>query len=149
MSIQHIPEMIQQLYAIVSRLELQYPGRKFSLDGHLVGSIGEVIASSIYDITLLPASTKTHDARDREGRYVQIKLTQGKSVALRSKPEYLIVLQIDKQGKTQEYYNGGGELAWRACGKKQSNGQRSISLSRLKTLHQEVSLKDRISLRAT
>ena len=149
MSIQNIPEIIRQLYSIVSRLELQFPGRKFSLDGHLVGSIGEVIASSIYDIKLLPASTKTHDARDQQGRNVQIKLTQGKSVALRSKPEYLIVLQIDKRGKTQEYYNGNGDLVWRACGKKQSNGQRSISLSRLKVLQGSVSLNDKISLRAT
>ena len=147
MSIQSIPNLVQQLYAIVSLLEKQFPGRKFTLDGHLVGSIGEVIASSIYDLTLLPASTKTHDARDRNGRYVQIKLTQGKSVALRSKPAFLIVLKIDKQGNTQEYYNGNGELVWSACGEEQSNGQRSISLSRLIIINKTVLPSERISLR--
>lgn len=49
-----------------------YPGRKFTLDGHLVGNIGEVLVSNKYGLTILPNSTETHDAVDSRGRLVQI-----------------------------------------------------------------------------
>jgi len=35
---------IQELYSIVNELEDTFSGRKFTLDGHLVGSIGEVLS---------------------------------------------------------------------------------------------------------
>ena len=36
-----ITEIIQDLFETVRELELRYPGRKFTVDGHLLGSIGE------------------------------------------------------------------------------------------------------------
>lgn len=39
---------IRQLYALVAELEALYPGRHPTLDGHLVGSIGEVLAAHYY-----------------------------------------------------------------------------------------------------
>lgn len=36
--------LVDQLHAIVEELEGMHPGRKFPLDGHLVGSIGEAAA---------------------------------------------------------------------------------------------------------
>ena len=36
--------LVDQLHAIVQLLEDMHPGRKFPLDGHLVGSIGEAAA---------------------------------------------------------------------------------------------------------
>lgn len=51
-----ITEIIQELFETVQELELRYPGRKFTVDGHLLGSIGEVIAAEHYGLTLL----KTH-----------------------------------------------------------------------------------------
>ena len=43
-----IDNMVRELYSIKNALEQQYPGRKFSLDGHLIGSIGEAIVSEAY-----------------------------------------------------------------------------------------------------
>jgi len=40
-----LPEPVADIYWAVVRLEVLYPGRKFTPDGHLVGSIGEVIAA--------------------------------------------------------------------------------------------------------
>lgn len=40
-----IRALIRQLYRVVSDLETEFQGRKFTPDGHLVGSIGEVVAS--------------------------------------------------------------------------------------------------------
>ncbi len=53
-----IAERVHELYRIVDELERMHPGRKFSLDGHLVGSIGEVLAAQMYDLVLLPASAE-------------------------------------------------------------------------------------------
>ena len=40
-----LSEKIKELYRITAELERRYPGRKFTIDGHLVGSIGEVIVA--------------------------------------------------------------------------------------------------------
>jgi len=47
-----IPEAVRQLLAIVDRLRAEYPKKRFTLDGRLVGDIGEVIAAQEYDIVL-------------------------------------------------------------------------------------------------
>ena len=77
-----VPQLVRDLYAIVERLERLFPGRKFTPDGHLVGSIGEALAESAYGLKLLPPSTETHDARTSDGRLVQIKMTQTARVGL-------------------------------------------------------------------
>ncbi len=51
-----LPEPIAEIFRQVERLERAYPGRKFTPDGHLIGSIGEVIAAEAFDLKLLPAS---------------------------------------------------------------------------------------------
>ncbi len=132
--IKNIPTIIRELYSLVHRLEDLFPGRKFTPDGHLVGSIGEVLAASKYSLELLPASAEKHDAKTPDGRLVQIKATQVKNVALRSEPEHLLVIKILPDGTSEEVYNGPGNLAWENCGKLQKNGQRSITLFKLKKL---------------
>jgi hypothetical protein len=139
-----VPEFVKGIYEIVNRLEELFPGRPFTPDGHLVGSIGEVMAAHRYGLGLLRCSAQCHDAIAPDGRKVQIKATQGKSVALRHEPEHLIVLRLDRTGGLAEIYNGPGVLPWSQAGKKQSNGQRSISLSRLQSLMKEVSADDKV-----
>ena len=134
--IEQIPGLITQIYEIVAELENLWPNRRFTPDGHLVGSIGEVLAAYYYGLELLPQSSKVHDAVSKDDRKikVQIKATQRNSVALRSKPEHLLVLRILKDGTAKEVYNGLGGLVWKNAGKMQTNGQRAITLSRLSKL---------------
>jgi len=40
--------LVKQLYKIVKEFERLFPERRFTPDGHLVGSIGEVIAKHRY-----------------------------------------------------------------------------------------------------
>ena len=129
-----LSDRIKELYAITSELEKRYPGRKFTLDGHLVGSIGEVIVAEHYGLKLLPNSSKTHDAISNDGKHVQIKVTQINKIAISSQPEYLIAIQLHTDGSWDEIYNGPGKPAWDNAGKMQKNGQRSISLNKLKSL---------------
>ena len=140
-----LSDKIKQLYKITNDLEQTYPGRKFTVDGHLVGSIGEVIVAEHYGLSLLPNSTKTHDAVSKEGKQVQIKATQVKGIAISSEPDYLIVIRILPDGSWEEIYNGPGKTAWESAGKMQKNGQRPISLSKLRNLMGSVDAKDKIA----
>lgn len=95
-------------------------------------------------MTLLPASAATYDAVTSDGRYVQIKATQRKSVALSGCPDYLLVFHIETDGSLSEVYNGPGKAVWDACGKTAKNGQRPISLAKLRILSAAVAGKDKI-----
>lgn len=135
-AISEVPRLVCSLYQVVAEFESLFKdtNRRFTPDGHLVGSIGEVLAAYMYDLELYQGSHPVHDAVSRDGLEVQIKATQGGKVGLRGEPEHLIVLRIDKDGLPEEVYNGPGAVAWSACWARQSNGQRQISLSKLKEL---------------
>lgn len=135
---------IKALYEISHNLEELFPGRHYTPDGHMIGSIGEALAASYYNLELFPASEKTHDAKAPDGRLVQIKATQINRVALSSEPEWLLVLKIHKDGTFSEEYNGPGKLAWEHCGKLQKNGQRPISLAKLRELQSAIPQSDRL-----
>jgi hypothetical protein len=131
-------EAIRELYAVTGRLEAMYPERKFTPDGHMVGSLGEVVAAEMHSLELFEASHPVHDAVAPDGRLVQVKATQGSRVALTDEPDYLIVLKLRRDGTFDEVYNGPGGPAWAAAGKMQKTGQRHISLSRLAELDASV-----------
>ena len=58
-----LPKQVADIYRAVQELEADYPGRKFTPDGHLVGSIGEVIAAETLNLTYtagrIPVSMRT------------------------------------------------------------------------------------------
>ena len=139
-----VADKIKELYRITNELETEYPGRKFTIDGHLVGSIGEVVVAENYGLQLLPNSTEKHDAKSKEGKYVQIKATQINRISISSEPECLIVIKILSDGSWLEIYNGPGKLVWDNAGKMQKNGQRPISIHKLKCLMETVKDNDKI-----
>ena len=137
-----LSDKIKELYKITNELESSYPGRKFTIDGHLVGSIGEVIVAEHYGLELLRNSTETHDAVSTEGKYIQIKATQINRIAISSEPDYLIVIKLFSDGTWEEVYNGPGKPVWDNAGKMQKNGQRPISLTKMRNLMSSVDRKD-------
>ena len=139
-----LSDKIKELYRITNELESEYPGRKFTIDGHLVGSIGEVIVAENYGLELFPNSTETHDAKTKDGKLVQIKATQINRIAISSEPDFLIVIQLQSDGSWFEIYNGPGKDVWDNAGKMQKNGQRPISIHRLKCLMENVKDCDKI-----
>ena len=96
---------------------------------------------------MLKSSSETHDAKDCHNRLVQIKATQIKRISISSEPDYLIVIQITSDGKWTEIYNGKGKRVWDNVGKLQKNGQRPISLAKLKKLMEDVQESEKISRR--
>jgi len=143
-----VPGIVVELYSKVRELERLFPGRRFTLDGHLVGSIGEVLAAHRYGLSLLPASTKGHDAKAENGALVQVKATQRDQVGMSSQPQHLIVLRLFADGAVEEVFNGPGEIAWQHAGPVQKNGQRPISVSKLKKLMGSVSADQRLPEKA-
>ena len=100
----------------VSDLEKLFPGRHFTLDGHLIGSIGEAFAKEYYGIDLAVASNPIYDGTIN-GYYVQIKTVQQDRVVIRyaSSEEInskllLLVLYLNKTGTFYEVFNGPVEV---------------------------------------
>jgi hypothetical protein len=143
--IDQIPALVRALYQIVAELQALFPDRPFTPDGHLVGSLGEVIAVHNYNLLLLPPSSEGHDALTEDGRRVEIKISQGSSIALRAKPEHLLVLKLLGDGTTEEVYNGPGHEPWDHAYKMQKNGQRPIPLSKLRVLMSSVPEEKRVT----
>lgn len=137
---------ITDLYAVVRELEDLFPGRPFTPDGHLVGSLGECMVADAYGLELLPPSNKGYDALDAVGRKVEIKTTQATQVAFRSEPEHCIVIKIRMDGSFEEKYNGPGCKIWNEFAglPVPKNGQYQISLSKLGKLQESVASDDRI-----
>jgi hypothetical protein len=142
------PEILRSIYEAVDELERMFPGRHFTPDGHLVGSIGEALAAYHYGIRLSGSSAACHDGTFGEVK-VQIKATQGNRVALSSGPEHLLVLRISRDGTFEEYYNGPGALVWSLVSHKPrpKNGQYQVSLAALRQLMPQVNDHARIPRR--
>lgn len=131
---------VKDIYKIVHELEKMFKGRSFTPDGHMVGSLGECIVANDYNLKLMPSSNKGFDAKTKEGKEVEIKTTQSKSVAFRSCPEHTIIIKIKEDGTYDECYNGPGDIIWKTFdGKdKPKNGQYSIGLGKIAELYNSV-----------
>lgn len=137
---------VRDLYSIVQTFESMFPGRPFTPDGHMVGSIGECLVAEAYALELLPPSNKGYDAVAKNGKRVEIKATQSNMVAFRSCPEHAIVIQIRKDGSFEECFNGPGEVIWKQLEGKPlpSNGQFQISIGKVNALGEHVPFSERI-----
>ena len=147
MDAERLPQIIMELYRLTNELERMFPGRHFTPDGHLVGSIGEALAAYYYDLDLLPASSKDEDAKWKSFS-VEIKATQRASIAIRHPPELLLVLKLHPDGTWTEIYNGPGDIVWSPLisKKRPSNGQFTVSLSTLRKLMPSISPEQRMPL---
>lgn len=136
MTKEELQKEIKGLWEIVKRLEDTYKEdkRRFTIDGHLLGSIGEVYAKEKFNLTLLPNSNKIHDAKDKKtNEQFQIKITQRKKVGIRNEPDNLIVIAIDKEGMPNIIYKGSGKPVWNLIKDKKAE-QKFISLEQLRQI---------------
>jgi hypothetical protein len=139
-AIEQVPALVGDLLRTTKRLNAMFKGRPFTPDGHLVGSIGEVVAEYVYELNLAPPSTPGVDAYTLDGQSVQIKLTgeKGTSFGIRwsnsrrtPSAHLLLCLQLTSHG-FQEIYNGPFPVQLLEGRKDSSNGQLALSISKLK-----------------
>ncbi|WP_415857825.1 DUF6998 domain-containing protein [Leptospira weilii] len=130
---------------MVSSLQIDHPGKKFTLDGILIGSIGEVYAEYKYGLMPLKSGTKIHDSQ-KGNIFVQVKTTQRKSIVIAHKPKHLIVLKLKEDGEFQEIYNGKGNRVWNLIKNRKvpKYGYYSISINQLSEVMRQVPLKEKI-----
>jgi len=135
--------LMRELADLVKRFEELAPGRRFTPDGHMVGSIGELIGSVEHGLTLASASNMGWDATrlwpDGTISKVEIKATQRKSVAMRhNEPqcdEVLVIHLNFHAGTWETIYFGQAKPVWSLLSETMPpNGQRSVSLSKLAAL---------------
>jgi len=146
MATEELPGLIADLYRIVDRLESLFT-RKFTLDGHLVGSIGEVVAAHFYNLRLADQSTEAVDAwtKGDPERSIQIKLTQGASIQISKTkvvPNHLVVLRLDRKEGFKEFFNGNFPSSFLESKKVSKRLEWSVSLSSLEALKQIDPLPD-------
>jgi hypothetical protein len=146
----HQPEDIMQielgkLLDAVEALRRAYPAKRFTLDGRLVGDIGEVLAQRRYEIELLPGLQHHHDAHTADGKQVQIKATMRDSLTFPADhvPDHYLGLKINGDGSTVELFNGPGaviaeHLRNRA---RPRNNQHSLNANLLRELQKQVAVK--------
>ena len=148
-----IPDAISQMLRVVDQLRDAYPKKKFTLDGRLVGDLGESLVENSYDVTLFEDLKARHDGKTSDGRLVQIKATMQSSLTFPAdhSPDYYLGIQIHRDGTFTEVFNGPGPVAQEATkGRKPAkNNQHSITLTALKKLNETVKPSERIPRRAT
>lgn len=145
MSDQSVDAIIHHVFALTAKLEKMYPKRSFIPDGHAVESLGEVLAAQWFDLELLPASSKIHNARTRDcSKLVQVKTTQSDSLVFRSEqqPQHLLVIKLSAEGVPEMVFNGPGAAVYA----KHGSGQRAVRLSTLRKI--PVDLQDQLPLRS-
>ena len=127
-------ELVQRIFQACAELSRQ-TGRSVTPDGHLVGSLGEIYAASVLDLTLETASNAGLDATDSHGQRVEIKTTTRASISLSAEGTLagrLIVVKLNPEdGRAGIVYDGPAQKAWNKAGKPQKNGQRRIGLAKL------------------
>lgn len=142
-----IREAVKALQEIRTRLNQQFEHWEFTLDGNLVGDIGEAYVFAHFDVTKIGTGTKDHDFEASDGKLVQVKMTQRTTLGLGLKEpafEYLVALYLDSDGEIEVLYNGPGATVYTRPGKPH---RKSIPIKELRKLNMDVNDANRVPKR--
>ena len=144
-----ITEGLALIFEGINRLREAFPNRAFTIDGRLVGDVGEVIAALEYDLTLDAVSQPDHDECCVDGRRVQVKATFKDSLTFKTCPDYYLGFKLWPDGRHEEVFNGPGRIIHeRYAGRKKIGAQLlSFPISELHALSAQVRPEDRIPRR--
>lgn len=144
-----IADALRLIFDGIAGLRDAFPKKEFTIDGRLVGDIGEVLAALEYDIELFDVLVKGHDGKTTDGRLVQVKATFKDSLTFRTVPEYYLGLKLYRDGNHEVIYNGPGKLIYERYKNRKGIGKDLLSFPNkdLQELSARVPGKDRISKR--
>jgi len=122
---------------------------QFTIDGRLVGDIGEYVASMEYDIILDEKSKPGYDGKTSDGRSVQIKATFQNQLTYKSKCDYYLGLRFRRNGTYEQVFNGPGHLIYDRYAHRKDIGAKLLSfpVEVLRELSKTVPDDQRIPLR--
>ncbi len=148
-----IPDAVKQMLQIVKQLHSKYPKKRFTLDGRLVGDLGEILVEDTYDVKLHEGQKKHHDGITPDGKQVQIKATMQNSLTFPVDhiPDYYLGIKINTDGTFRETFYGPGRVARESVkGRKPTKTNlHTVSISILERLNEKVHEKDRILRQVT
>jgi hypothetical protein len=144
-----ITEGLALIFKGIDRLRSAFPSRAFTIDGRLVGDIGEVIAALEYDVVLDSVSRPGHDACCGDGRLVQIKATFKDSLTFKTCPDYYLGFKLYPDGRYEEIFNGPGRIIMDRYQTRKGIGSQLLSfpIRELRSLAAQVPAHDRIAKR--
>jgi hypothetical protein len=145
-----ITEALALIFEGIAKLKERFPEKAFTIDGRLVGDIGEVLAALEYDITLYDVQRPAHDGETPDGRKVQVKATFKDKLTMTSVPEFYLGLKLSEDGAHREVYNGPGILIAEAFSHRAGLGEKqlSFSIAALEKLSMSVAAPQRVPRRA-
>ena len=104
---------LRQLLEAQASLRAAFPERRFTLDGNLIGDIGEAAAQIEFDFTPARRGMKRVDGHgfrvSGERVEAQVKLTQGDAIRIRYRARQLLVYHLSDAGSLELVYNGPGD----------------------------------------
>jgi hypothetical protein len=144
-----ITDALRLIFQGIQQLQEVFPSRKFTIDGRLVGDVGEVIAAIEYDVSLHEVSQPAHDATTSDGRNVQIKATFKDSLTFRTVPDCYLGFKLYPDGRHEEIFNGPGRLIFERYAGRKGIGTTLLSVPNavLRDLSRQVAEADRIPRR--
>ncbi len=150
MSKERIREALDLIFRGIAILQTEFTNRRFTIDGRLVGDIGEIIAAAEFDVVLDEVGQADHDGHTSDGRHVQIKATFKDSLTFTTTPELYLGFKLYPDGGHEVVFNGPGEIIFNEYKHRQGIGVKQLSfpISRLKELSTTVPDKDRVPKRA-
>lgn len=144
-----IAEGLALVFQGIERLKTTFPHRRFTVDGRLVGDVGEIIAELEYDVILHKVSQPDHDGNTTDGRNVQVKATFKDSLTFKTTPDYYLGFKLYPDGRYEEIFNGPGRLIQEQFAHRSGIGTTCLSfpISALRELSKQVAPHERIPKR--
>lgn len=142
-----IKRSLEKIFEGIRLLQEAFDGRRqFTIDGRLVGDIGEVVAELHYELELDQVQQHTHDANTPDGRKVQIKATFKDKLTFSKIPDFYLGIKLHENGEHEEIFNGPGKVIAEKYSHRKNIGiqQLSFNIKDLKDLQKFVEEKDRI-----
>jgi hypothetical protein len=142
-------EALDLIFRGIGVLQAEFANRRFTIDGRLVGDIGEIIAAAEFDVVLDEIGRAGHDGHTSDRRLVQIKATFKDQLTFGTTPELYLGFKLYPNGTHDVVFNGPGEVIFNEYSHRQGIGAKLLSfpISRLRELSSTVPDKDRVPKR--
>ncbi len=150
MSREAIANGLRLIFQGIETLKHAFPSRAFTIDGRLVGDVGEIVAALEYDVILHDVSQLTHDAVTSDGRKAQIKATFKDSLTFKTVPDLYLGFKLYPDGQHEEVFKGPGEIIYKRYSSRKGVGVSLLSfpISELRKLSEAVPSAQRVVRRA-
>lgn len=141
-----IEDSLDKIFSGIRQLKEALPSKEFTIDGRLVGDIGEAIIQRDYDLTLYEGLAKDYDGETPCGKKVQIKATFKDSLTFKKVSDYYLGIKIYENGTYEEIFNGPGKIIANEYSHRKGFGENLLSFpnKRLRELSLLVTDEDRI-----